>query len=1340
MADGGVILERLVGNLVHHPAHLREFRERVTDILREPWLHHRGAPVTLAAYLDALAAGGPAGGDEQEKVDQLTRRLLEALGYTAADIRYNSIMGGTAGQRGRPDYAVHLTGDAVNVPVFVVEDKATDVRDLQKKQPGRTGDESPVDQLRRYTRSGRVRGNAGLLCNGWALEAWQFGSKGDSRVVHLDLHALARCAVMDDGALPASLAGALNALWIRFSRESFAETLGGKPVLVPPDAEWAEKIREGFLESPRAGDLVVDQHLEAAWRNQALDVALEPQNLVATLRTLIDAFTDDVRHQLDDALSRAQVFETEIERLAQKKHLPQKRTALAGLRPLFDLSEEEFTRRVVAPVDGWLDSPRPGGVSKLVAEVRHELADHVVVANTADAVQHGLLAEAGEKRIETVSKADQQAARQKALTAVESHVRDICGRTVEERAERARLEVESAASVEALRAYRSWVDRVSSSVMVGANDDTLRAEFARQTAYVYIVRLLLVRICEDKGLFQRKLSDGGLVRWEELSGRYLDYASGRSYEYLTRMAYECAQNVYVHFYGASRVFDWYQMDEKMLFRAILALNGFNLARIDTDIIGTVYGQYLAEGKHAQGRYYTPLPLVQAMLDTMGYEGGRIMGRTLGDLACGSGSFLVEACRRLLAQYGEPGGRVPDGRLDVALEDVQRAFFGVDINPFACYLAETNLLIQVLDLVKRAQEAGQTFTIERFAIYSTDSLMVNQDLTLIPGAATGLFDKDEITPELAKARAGDFAGGFDFLIGNPPYVRADEKADHYLQYRRRVEEQPWFTTRHQKWDLFVPFVQQYHRLLSDEPDSRACLVTIESLATAPYAEKLRELLARQCTIHGLFFTEDLKLFTDASWQDNIVFCFSRGAPSGTHQIKRSISRKVDGGRLMFEDIDAVVQTDTAPGRLFNKRPEVVLDLKDTVPFDQICYVTVGMVLNSNEDLKDGTIVEVPQSYDPALFKETLVEDLGEQGKRIRHRPFTRDQLVADAPDAIHTRLTIGGREVLEGGIGHVQWLEYGRHTRCPARVRRPTFPELYSRTKIMFSTFVGIAVDDGSLGDFLVTPDSVRLGVRWIELDGVQNRALSDERRRLTEEKRYDPQASRGFSEWYLCALCLSEPIQKWLHANKRSMKDHVYPDDIKAIPIKRLPPDRQQPFIDLEKERHRLWSELKGLEGEGYKLGKNVEIPIFLLVDRFRQLHPKRRHLTLAQAAAAGLFQLDPGVANESLRGAKASGASIVLKKKAVGGAGDQVQQQAEVADVVARILSSLPATFAERQGIDKIPGSEEGLLALRAWLDEQKAAVAERQRRILEIGAELDRLAGALYRLKAKKTARGKA
>jgi type I restriction enzyme M protein len=683
----------------------------------------------------------------------------------------------------------------------------------------------------------------------------------------------------------------------------------------------------------------------------------------------------------------------------------------------------------------------------------------------------------------------------------------------------AQPEAERASSLAPARAFHAWSRRVSASVMAFADDATLRAEFARQTAYVSLIRLLLVSICEDKGLVQPGPVSG-----------FVDYAAGRSYAYLPPMARAWAENVVPRFYGASKVFDWYRVDEKVMLRSILALNAFDLSRIDTDILGAVHGQSLLEAKHGQGRYYTPRSLVRSMLDTLGYTGRRIVGRRLGDLACGSGSFLVEACRRLLERHEGPDGRIPTENIETALAEVQRSVFGADVDPFACYLAETNLLIQVLDLVKCAEEQGLSFPIERFAIDCTDSLLV------------------------------DFEGGFDFLIGNPPYVRADEGAQRYVEYRRKVEAQRWFSAQHKRWDLYVPFVEQYHRLLSDDRDARACLVTIESLATAPYAGKLRQILAREATIHALFFLERLGLFSDAKWQDNIVFCFSRGAPAADHGIDRQIARKQGPpGSLTLEPLDRVTQAATSPERLFNKRPEVKLALANTVRWDELCYVTKGMVLHASEDL------------DP------------------RHPKFVRADLISDQKDSVHTRRYIGSRGVRRGGLARIEWLEYGPHTRCPSQVSRPTFQELYNRNKIMFGAFTGVAVDQGEAGEWLVTPHTVRIAVRWCELGDVTNRALTEARQELTRAGRFDPAQSRDISEWYLCAIALSEPIQRWLYANKRSMKDDVYPEDIKAIPVKRLAPAEQRPFIDLEKERHRLWAELTALEAEGFHLGAKQE-------------------------------------------------------------------------------------------------------------------------------------------------------
>jgi len=1028
------------------------FLENLRQLLRRPQFPHDGSAVSLAEYLDGREAQGAARlpGDEQSVVVLLVRQLLEALGYSAADAIYNRPLPGIS-ERAVPDFTVFVRDLLGSTPVFLVECKSTSVAHLSGPGLEQGAGETAVRQLRRYVLSGVVHGRLGLLCNGFRLEAWEYGSEGDTRLVQVDLHALARQAAGEAEAFSGELRGGLRTVWYRFSRSAFV----------------------------RAHDL---QRVSA--QEMAIDVSDSPKLLVDSLHGLIGQFAEDVLHQLGEGLKR----------------------------------HEE-----------------------------HEAAQHL--------------------------------------------------------------------SLDVAAAFQTWAARVSSSVLVGAAEAEYRREFSRQTAYVYVVRLLLVRICEDKKLFQRKISDGGLTLWQGCAARYLDYASGRSYEYLTRMAYECAQNVYVHFYGASELFDWYRMDEKMMVRALLVLNAFNLEAIDTDIIGAVYGRYLEEGKHEQGRYYTPRELVRTMLDLVGYRGEAVVNRRIADLACGSGSFLVEACRRLLDQFRGSDGKIPAARLAPALEEVQKSLYGVEINPFACYLAETNLLIQVLDLVRQAQETESTLTVERFRIYSGDSLLVDPVLAATKDTTLLLLGEDRAVLEQLKARVGPFEGGFDFLVGNPPYVRADEDSPSYLAYRRLLDRQDWFTTGHLKWDLYVPFVEQYHRLLADQPKARCCLVTIESLTNAPYAAKLRQLLGAETTLHDVLFTQGLRLFEDATWQNNVVFCFSRGVSSGEHRVQRRISRRrADDGSLLIELMDQPDQKAHDPDALFRLRERVDLDLKQTVRWEEICYVSVGMVLNSDEKREEGAVIVVPSKYDPQCFGEELVKNLGKRGKRIRHRRFKREELLSNDRDTIHTRPYLDSREVLRGGIGRIKWLEYGPHTRVPARVRRPTFPELYDRPKVVFGSFIGVAVDDGSNQEFLVAPHNVRISILWWRMADIENRALDSVRTALDEEGRYDSALSRLFSEWYLCALALSEPVQRWLHATRRSMKDDVYPDDIRAIPVKRLSQQDQQPFVRLEQERHRLWRELIELEGRGFRIGERVRIPVRELEEQEKAVRRRQARIEEIQA------------------------------------------------------------------------------------------------------------------------------
>ena len=127
-------------------------------------------------------------------------------------------------------------------------------------------------------------------------------------------------------------------------------------------------------------------------------------------------------------------------------------------------------------------------------------------------------------------------------------------------------------------------------------------------------------------------------------------------------------------------------------------------------------------------YYTPIEVVEYILDQVNFKGDQILGKNILDTSCGSGAFLVSACRRQIETYleyfkaqGKSKGDLSIEEIRQILNNVKQNIFGLELNPFACYLAETNLLIQVLDLIRLAREKGGDVTLDRFSIFNTDTL-------------------------------------------------------------------------------------------------------------------------------------------------------------------------------------------------------------------------------------------------------------------------------------------------------------------------------------------------------------------------------------------------------------------------------------------------------------------------------------------------------------------------------------------------------------------------------------------------------------------------------------------
>lgn len=175
-----------------------------------------------------------------------------------------------------------------------------------------------------------------------------------------------------------------------------------------------------------------------------------------------------------------------------------------------------------------------------------------------------------------------------------------------------------------------------------------------------------------------------------------------------------------------------------------------LAKIEiddlTDSIGAIYEYCIPKSKRKDyGQFYTRSPrLIESILDNIGYIDAGTKGKRILDPSVGSGIFLIDAIRRIKRYYNETG----QSNISL-LNDVSENIYGIDIDPFACYICELNLIIELLDSIVLAYQEDCTFKMKRLNIITGDYTDIS---TNIEGN-----DKSE----------SDFK--FDYIVGNPPYI-------------------------------------------------------------------------------------------------------------------------------------------------------------------------------------------------------------------------------------------------------------------------------------------------------------------------------------------------------------------------------------------------------------------------------------------------------------------------------------------------------------------------------------------------------------------------------------------
>lgn len=462
-----------------------------------------------------------------------------------------------------------------------------------------------------------------------------------------------------------------------------------------------------------------------------------------------------------------------------------------------------------------------------------------------------------------------------------------------------------------------------------------------------IDRIIFLRICEDRGieLYGRLLAlTNGPNIYRRLCEAFEDadakYNSGLFYFKAEKGRHELPDEITLEL----------DVDDKLLRDLLKGLyypeSPYEFTVISSNILGQVYEQLLGkvirltaghhavvedkpEVKKAGGVYYTPTYIVDYIVQQ---TVGKLMeGKTpkqvakvrILDPACGSGSFLINGYQFLLDWHHDwylahkpenwTKGRNPvlvqttsgwkltiAERKRILLDNI----FGVDIDPQAVEVTKLSLLLKVLEgeseqtvqpylrlFRQRALpdlgdniKCGNSLIGPDFYQQKELPLLLDEDRLRV-----NVFDWDAEFSDIMKS------GGFDAVIGNPPYIRM-EGFKELKSYLKAI-----YSSHDERSDLYIYFIERAHKLLKDK--GRYGMIVSNKFLRANYGRPLRDFLEQNARINRIIDLAGLPVFKGATVR-TIILLMSRGISDEkglfyTPPFQPTIFQKVAGGLISVE---------------------------------------------------------------------------------------------------------------------------------------------------------------------------------------------------------------------------------------------------------------------------------------------------------------------------------------------------------------------------------------------------------------------------------------------------------
>lgn len=422
---------------------------------------------------------------------------------------------------------------------------------------------------------------------------------------------------------------------------------------------------------------------------------------------------------------------------------------------------------------------------------------------------------------------------------------------------------------------------------------------------IILNRILFIRVCEAKGLeedglLHNYLEEGFWSKFKESSYmEFYEHYDGPMFERLNTI-----QNLDISNEVFSKLLSYLYYPSPYCFD-VIPLKGIS------DIYDIFLGYHLTENsagiltntlksefKKSNGAVTTPMSLVKDTItatlridrfDSM--TANDILSVTMLDPACGSGVFLVglfdhiehflikkikENPNSLSREYYDIIEGEPILNINGKKYIVSSCLFGIDINQESVEVAKLSLSLKIID-------GYDMQSYDQVGLYGSkilngvgenikcgNTLVSSEILTLYPHLienpeeldSTNIFNWEEAFPSISND------GGFDYVIGNPPYVEV-KNYNVELPTMASFIKHRYASSKNGKIDLAIPFIERGLEFLN--PTGSLGFLIQKRFFKTDYGKGIRKLISENRVLRYIHDYEETNLFDDRITYVAILVC-------------------------------------------------------------------------------------------------------------------------------------------------------------------------------------------------------------------------------------------------------------------------------------------------------------------------------------------------------------------------------------------------------------------------------------------------------------------------------------